>query len=68
MYIVKRSTRSGSFEPVSLYDENNNYRGIAVFDSRKKALAYMKRYKDKLIKHFLGNNRNRADLKTEFKV
>jgi hypothetical protein len=71
LFLVKRLTRSGDYEPICIYDENNNYRGVAVFSDRVTAEQYPKSYRDKLILHFSkasGSGSTRANLKAKFKV
>jgi capsule polysaccharide export protein KpsE/RkpR len=68
LFIVKRRTRSGDYEPICLYDENQNFRGPAIFTKKSEAEQYMKTYREKLLVHFQGNSRVNPNLKTAFKV
>jgi hypothetical protein len=68
VFIVKKRTRAGDYEPICLYDSDNHYRGIAVFSDKSEAEQYMKKYRDKLLVHFEGNTRANPNLKTAFKV
>lgn len=73
-YIIKKKCRFNTWVPIALYDENNNFRGQAVFTSFWDAVQYQKKYEDRLInnhlkesKWFSNNNqrhlKNAAELK-----
>jgi hypothetical protein len=41
--------------PVSLFDENFNFRGAAVFESKQEAQSYMEKYSEKMAQRVLGH-------------
>jgi hypothetical protein len=48
-YIVKRFIKaSDRWDPIALYDSNNNFRGEAVFESRHEAQNYLEIYRSKM--------------------
>jgi TolA-binding protein len=61
-YIVKRRVVGNLWEAISYFDENNNFRGLACFDTLKEAEDYQRKFEDKLIlkhlKRFGVNNNN----------
>jgi hypothetical protein len=53
------------WEPVSYFDENNNFRGQAVFSTIEEALQYQKKFEDKLILRDLRDHNNHRRYKTK---
>jgi ubiquitin C-terminal hydrolase len=55
-YVLKQKRKyhdTESWQPVSLYDNENHFRGEAIFETEKDAEEYMKIYSDRL-----ANKRN----------
>ena len=60
IFVVKRYVRtSNRWDPIALYDLNNNFRGEARFESKQEADRYVKLYKDRI------NKRLNAEGKTK---
>jgi hypothetical protein len=57
------------WEPISLFDKNNNFRGLAVFDTLQQAEDYQKKFEDKLVLKDLRdkNNNHRSRMITRYK-
>jgi hypothetical protein len=51
LFIVKKLNKSGNSDTISLYDENDSFRGEARFESKQNAEAYLKLYKERINKH-----------------
>jgi hypothetical protein len=51
VFIVKKLKKSGNSDTISIYDENDSFRGEARFESKQKAEAYLKLYKERINKH-----------------
>ena len=41
MFIVKKLSKNGVWNAISLIDQNGSFRGEANFDSKKEALVYL---------------------------
>jgi hypothetical protein len=67
LYIVKRKIMGNLWEPVSHFDENNNFRGLAVFSTEEEAFSYQKRFEDKLVLRDLRDKSNRCRMITKYK-
>ena len=48
MFIVKKISKNGSWNDISLIDKNGSFRGEAKFETKKEAQDYLKEYKDKM--------------------
>jgi hypothetical protein len=48
MFIVKKLSKNGVWNAISLIDENGSFRGEARFDSKKEALDYLCEYKQRM--------------------
>lgn len=48
MFVVKKLGKNGSWNTISLIDENGSFRGEAKFESKNDALEYLKEYKRKM--------------------
>ena len=48
MFIVKKLSKNGSWNAISLIDKNGSFRGEARFETKKEAQNYLKEYKDKM--------------------
>lgn len=57
-YVVKRRSVHNIWLPVAYFDDNNNFRGYAVFDDFFPAVKYMKKYEDKLTRKYLEDGKN----------
>jgi hypothetical protein len=55
MFVVKKLSKNGSWNAVSLIDENGSFRGEAKFNTKGEAQRYLEDYKRKM--------RNPQDLK-----
>jgi hypothetical protein len=47
-FVVKRMSKSGVWNAVSLIDENGSFRGEARFATREEAQRYMEEYKKRM--------------------
>jgi hypothetical protein len=48
MFVVKKLGKNGSWNAISLIDENGSFRGEARFESKKEAQKYLEEYKNKI--------------------
>ena len=48
MFVVKKLGKNGSWNTISLIDENGSFRGEAKFESKNDALEYLKEYKRRM--------------------
>jgi hypothetical protein len=48
MFIVKKLGKNGSWNAISLIDENGSFRGEARFQSKKEALKYLQEYNKRM--------------------
>jgi hypothetical protein len=48
MFIVKKLSKNGSWNAISLIDKNGSFRGEARFETKKEAQDYLEEYKDKM--------------------
>ena len=48
MFVVKKLGKNGSWNAISLIDQNGSFRGEARFESRKEAQRYLEEYKNKI--------------------
>jgi hypothetical protein len=48
MFIVKKLSKNGVWNAISLIDQNGSFRGEARFDSKKEALEYLNKYKQRM--------------------
>ncbi len=48
MFIVKKLSKNGVWNAISLIDQNGSFRGEARFDSKKEALEYLYEYKQRM--------------------
>lgn len=48
MFVVKKLGKNGSWNAISLIDENGSFRGEARFESKKEAKKYLEEYKNKM--------------------
>jgi hypothetical protein len=48
MFIVKKLSKNGSWNAISLIDKNGSFRGEARFETKKEAQDYLKEYQDKM--------------------
>jgi hypothetical protein len=48
MFVVKKLGKNGSWNAISLIDENGSFRGEARFESKKEAQRYLEEYKNKI--------------------
>jgi hypothetical protein len=48
LFVVKKLGKNGSWNTISLIDENGSFRGEAKFESKNDALEYLKEYKRKM--------------------
>jgi hypothetical protein len=65
LFILKKLNKHGNWDTISLYDENNSFRGEAKFESKKEAEAYLKLYKDRTNKHANAEEKSKARLKLQ---
>lgn len=66
MFIVKKlNIKNGNWDSISLYDENNSFRGEAKFESKKEAKAYLKSYKDRINKYLNAAGKAKTRLKLQ---
>jgi transposase len=65
MFIVKKLNKHGKWDTVSLYDENNSFRGEARFESKKEAEAYLKLYKDRINERLIAEGKTKTRLKLQ---
>lgn len=47
MFVVKKLSKNGIWNVVSLIDQNGSFRGEAKFDSKQDALNYLLTYKQR---------------------
>jgi hypothetical protein len=45
LFLVKKLGKNGSWNTISLIDENGSFRGEARFESKKEAQKYLEEYK-----------------------
>ena len=45
---MKKLSKNGSWNAISLIDKNGSFRGEARFETKKEAQDYLKEYKDKM--------------------
>ncbi|MGC2427214.1 MAG: hypothetical protein WA421_09275 [Nitrososphaeraceae archaeon] len=48
MFLVKKLGKNGSWNTISLIDENGSFRGEARFESKKEAQKYLEEYKRRM--------------------
>jgi hypothetical protein len=48
LFVVKKLGKNGTWNTISLIDENGSFRGEAKFESKNDALEYLKEYKRKM--------------------
>jgi hypothetical protein len=48
MFIVKKLSKNGVWNAISLIDQNGSFRGEARFDSKEEALDYLLEYKRRM--------------------
>jgi hypothetical protein len=48
MFIVKKLSKNGVWNAISLIDQNGSFRGEAKFDSKKEAFDYLLEYKRRM--------------------
>lgn len=48
MFIVKKLSKNGIWNAISLIDQNGSFRGEARFDSKKEASNYLLEYKRRM--------------------
>ena len=48
MFVVKKLGKNGSWNAISLIDENGSFRGEARFESKKEAQRYLEEYRNKI--------------------
>jgi hypothetical protein len=48
MFIVKKLSKNGVWNAISLIDQDGSFRGEARFDSKKEALEYLSKYKQRM--------------------
>ena len=48
MFIVKKLGKNGSWNAISLIDENGSFRGEARFQSKNEALKYLQEYNKRM--------------------
>jgi hypothetical protein len=65
LFIVKKYNKSGGWDSISLYDENNSFRGEARFSERSAAEAYLKLYKDRINKRLNAEGKSKTRLKLQ---
>jgi hypothetical protein len=56
LYIVKQRrthSRMVDWTPICRFNEDGNYLGPAVFDTKEEAQSYLEKYNDKMTQHFL---------------
>jgi hypothetical protein len=71
VYIVAQKSRDSSdkFSPISYFDHSGHFRGPAIFEQKKEAIAYALKYKYKMMEYalkkmnegnysFIGNKTN----------
>ena len=51
MFIVKKLSKNGVWNAISLIDQNGSFRGEAKFDSKKEALDYLLEYNRRMKHH-----------------
>lgn len=75
-FVVKKRGINKQWLPITLYDDEGHYRGVAYFDDFFTAFKYMQKFEQKLIKNYLrevndnngGNWRHNTKHEREFKV
>jgi hypothetical protein len=60
MFIIKKLNKSGGWDGISLYDENNSFRGEARFESKQEAEVYLKLYKDRINKSLNAEGKSKT--------
>jgi hypothetical protein len=60
---TKTAIKSGSWDSISLYDENGSFRGEAKFSTKKE--AYLKSYKDRINKYLNAAGKAKTRLKLQ---
>jgi hypothetical protein len=65
MFAVKKLNRNGRWDTVSLYDENNWFRGEAKFEKKQQAEEYIKIYKDRINKRLNAEGKSKTRLKLQ---
>jgi hypothetical protein len=48
LFLVKKLGKNGSWNTISLIDENGSFRGEARFESKKEAQKYLEEYKRRM--------------------
>jgi len=48
LFVVKKLGKNGSWNTISLIDENGSFRGEARFESKNEAQEYLKEYKRRM--------------------
>jgi hypothetical protein len=48
MFVVKKLSKNGAWNAVSLIDKNGSFRGEAKFETKKEAQNYLKEYQDRM--------------------
>jgi hypothetical protein len=65
MFIVIKLNKHGKWDTISLYDENNSFRGEARFESKQQAESYIKLYKDRINKRLIAEGKSKTRLKLQ---
>jgi hypothetical protein len=60
MFIVKKLNKTGTWDSISLIDENGSFRGEARFESKSDAEAYLKLYKDRMNKKLMVHGKAKS--------
>ena len=58
----RKHSRSENWQPVSLYNEDNNFLGQVVFETEREAKSYMKKYNGRII----ANNRDNLNMSNNY--
>jgi hypothetical protein len=59
-FVLEKSIKN-QWLPISYFDENNNFKGVACFTSFFDAVKYQQRYEEKLINHYLKDNKGNCN-------
>ena len=69
-YVLRQKSKRypGDWQPVSLYNEDNNFLGQAVFETEREAISYMKKYSERIANKNNLNMLNNFDTKINIQL
>jgi hypothetical protein len=63
MFIVKKLNKNGSWDSISLIDEDGHFRGEARFESKYEAQKYLESYKERINKRLASYGMSKTRIK-----